>query len=251
MSGFIRTASTLFIAALASQAFASANITVNDGSGSYNGTDGTGGAFAIQVNSGYAGARLGEQGLGATQFHTFCIERSEFLSFGGVYNVSISDSAKLGGNSISPTNGSGTFSGPRNNVGSEDVLSFTTAAIYREFRNNGNYGGAGSVAGTGAAFTTGIQWAIWRAESELSNAEWTALAGSNPTEHAHAVAILAWAASQPEVVNSTLGNVRVLNVYTLQNTNSQDLLTLIPLPGATGLAMAGMLGLTVRRRRSM
>lgn len=258
----IRTGLVVFaVAATAGTALADGRIWAQDATGRYNGASDSGGAFvmnrigtagsngfnAAQVNAGYVGSRLGEQGLAAGAFHTFCIERNENIELANTngsanrYYAQISDSAKGGGISNNdPSN-----SNRRTNGVGEDVISFTTAKIYTEFRNNGNFGGIGSVlAGTvadGQNFVTAIQEALWYSEGELNAVTGTALA------------IFNWAAANH---GNTLGDVRVLNLWTnfdpatgTYSGNGQDQLVLIPLPSASALAGVGLLVLAGRRRK--
>lgn len=234
------------ISAMTAMAHADGRIRVTDASGVYNGTDGSGGAFVVerlvsfhanQQNAGYVGQRFGEQGLGATHFHTFCVEVGEFISFGGTYYAEVSKSAKAGGSGDADP--SGTDSGTT--TASEDYLSYVTAKIFREFRDNGTFGGA-ITGGLDSAETTAIQQAIWYSEGEIGSVSGTALAVYN------------WANANH---GNSLWNVRVLRLWDSFNSttgeysgNRQDLLTLIPLPTAGGLACAGflMLGVRVRSR---
>ncbi|MDX2132708.1 MAG: hypothetical protein SFY69_11725 [Planctomycetota bacterium] len=299
----------LALAAAAGSAYADGRIWAQDATGRYNGHDAQGGAFIMnrignsssaagpnhgtstnyyhtaQFNAGYVGSTFGtNNGLGGNQFYTFCIERGENVSLGNSnangnrYFAQIADSAKNGGSGTSNARAAG----PRNNGASEDVISFATAAIYREFRNGGNFGGVGTVLGGYSAFagaanafgvnsninipsygagsneaagrrmSSAVQWAIWYAENELSDADITTY--GDATVRALGMRIFNWA-NQSSVHGNTLGQVRVLRLWTGFNSqtgvysgNSQDQLTLIPLPSGAALAFAGMGVLAIRRR---
>ena len=99
--------------------------------------------------------------------------------------------------------------------------------------------------------TSAVQWAIWYAENEMTEAEM-----NNATVKALALSIFNWA-NNAAVHGNSLGKVRVARMYTNYNANartysgnSQDMLTLIPLPSATVLAGAGLLVVGARRRRT-
>jgi hypothetical protein len=261
MSNIRTTLTILTVAATAGTALADGRIWASDGSGRFNGANGSGGAFVMnrigtagangfnnaQVNAGYVGSRLGEQGLAAGAFHTFCIERNESIELGSSnatanrYYAQISDSAKGGGF----TNNDPSNTNFRSNGTGEDVISFTTAKIYSEFRNNGNFGGIGAITDgqltDGQNLVSAIQDAIWYSEGELNTVSGTALA------------IFNWAAANH---GNTLGDVRVLNLWTnfdpntgTYSGNGQDQLVLIPLPSASALAGVGLLVLAARRRK--
>ncbi len=266
------------LVAMTGSALADGRVWAQDASGNYNGfdnggafimhrigTNGTNGYHANQNNAGYVGDRLGEMGLGASSFYTFCIERGETINVGNSngtnnrYYVEIADSARNGGNGTSNAQAAG----PRPNGAGEDVLSFATAAIYQEFRNGGNFGGIGTVLGGygaetgetgGRRMASAVQWAIWYAENEI---DWNHRHANNADGNAIrdlGRSIFTWA-NQASVHGNTLGNVRVLRLWTSYDPvtgeysgNSQDQLTLIPLPTGAGLAMAGLGLLAIRRR---
>lgn len=232
------------VALMAGSVLANGQIQLSDATGFYDGTDGTGGAFRVSRLSGYVGERFGEQGLNSSTFHSFCIEVGELVSFGGIYYAEISTSAKAGGAGFADPSGSD--SGVSD--ATQDFLSFTTAKIYSEFRNNGNFGGVGTFADgyNTSQESTDIQQAIWYSEGEVT---WGSIT-------ANAQAIFTWASANH---GGTLGNVRVLRLWDnydpmtgVYSGNRQDLLTLIPLPTAGGLALAGLfgMGVSIRSRRT-
>lgn len=183
-----------------------------------------GGAFVATRVAGYIG-RTGDFGGSATTFLTFCMEYNEHVTLGNTYYATISDGARNGG-----------LGGPN-----PDPVSVVTAAMYREFRNAGNFGGLGQV-NTGAE-TRSLQRAIWFEEQEISQAEFQA--------DALAVALRNWAINNND---GALHGVRVLNMWTNANGtgNAQDMLTIVPLPpaGWAGLAsLGGVIGMGYVRRR--
>jgi hypothetical protein len=274
------------VACFGSAAFADGRIWAQDASGAYNGSDGSGGAFVMQRigssfsgtgtfgqstdgyhtaqnDAGNVGGGLGQQGLGADAFHTFCLERSETVSLGNSntpgnrYFAEIASSAKNGGNINDPTN-----TDSAGDVAGEDQLSYATAAVYQEFRNNGNFGGVGSIGINGADFTSAIQWAIWYLEGEMTIGEMGIASIRNFVVGADGIdggnsdtnGIVGWARNNN---GGTLGNVRVLRLWTSitvnspagYSGNSQDMLVLIPLPSTAALAGLGLLGIGARVRR--
>lgn len=268
------------LVAASGSALADGRVWMQDASGRYNGSDNSGGAFIMhrigtsgasgfniaQNNPGYVGSA--QSGLAAGSFYTFCIERSENVNLANSngnnnrYYVQIADSAQNGGNGTSNAQAAG----PRSNGAGEDVISYATAKIYQEFRNGGNFGGVGSISGAandqaGRELTSAVQWAIWYAENEMTtlvnnvdsnpNNDYI---NSNNTVGRLAFDIFMWAQANH---GNTLGNVRVARMWTGFNAstgeysgNSQDQLTLIPLPNAASLAGLGLLVVGARRRRS-
>lgn len=184
-----------------------------------------GGAFRATEISGFIGD-LGGPGGTANSFLTFCLEETEFVHLGGTYYTTIGTAAVNGG-----------AGGP-----SPDPISAVTAAMYREFRNGGNFGGLGQV--DTAAETRSLQNAIWFEEQEISFATYSG--------DALAVSLRNWAIANND---GGLHGVRVLNLWTNSNNtgNAQDMLTIIPLPQAAwaGISsLAGLAGLGYIRRRS-
>lgn len=198
---------------------------------------------------------------GAADFQTFCIERSENVSNNTVYSYSIDAGAIRGGNG----------------GGNPDIIGAHTAFLYNKFRSGAlagyNLWGSTVTEAMRESSAKTLQHVIWYFENELGGANtnqtsWTtALANifvSNPNglDAAQQLQARAWATDAVNAVAAgyTNTNVRALNLYTDNNNNgvfdqgdvlAQSQLTIIPLPGAVGLAMAGMVGMTIRRRRSM
>lgn len=220
------------------------HVKMTDATGYLNGTDGSGGAFIVNRDSGDVG-RLGDLGLTAStgtygngSFYTFCLERTEHISFGATYYTQISGGAVNGG-----------YSGQTST--NYDPVSNETAALYRTFRSGGSFGGTiGTI--DQSAETTALQVAIWYFEGE-----WFDLGNGNPLAlSAQAQELVNWATA-----NATgLGGVRVLTLWTNYNAstgtysgNSQDMLTIIPLPPAAYAGIGSLLGVVgfgvIRRRR--
>lgn len=243
-------AAMLVVGAGAVSALADGRVTVTDATGDYNGSDGSGGAFTVtrstpQANGDFNGIygdnrRLGD-GRADTSFLSFCLEVTEHLSFGSTYYTQIATSAANGGAG----------------GGNPDPLSSTTALLYHEFRNMVSDASVGSVA-TGGRFngllgavltsaeTTAIQQAIWYSENEIGSISGDALAIYN------------WANTNND---GSLYNVRVLRLWTGWTAqggysgNSQDLLTIVPLPPAAWAGIASLSGIgifgIIRRRKQL
>lgn len=188
-----------------------------------------GGSFRVTTLTGYAGENGGFGGT-TSSFLSFCLERNEIVNLGHNYYCTIDTVARDGG-----------LGG-----GNPDPLSPVTAALYQEFRDGGSYG---NLAGLGnnlldtANEIRSLQRAIWHSEDELD--------GSGFTSDTLAVALYNWAVANN---NGSIGNVRVLNLWTnSDNTgNAQDILTIVPLPpaGWAGVAsLASVFGAGYIRRR--
>ena len=222
------------ISAGAGSALADGRVQINDGTGFYDGTNGSGGAFQAQWLSGYNGIG-GGNGQTGSNFLTFCIEENEFLGFGGQYYTQIATTAMNGGVSGGGPGG--------------DPLDAATAKIYREFRAGGNFGGVGTFSDgyNTSDETSAIQYAIWSIEGEMTL--------GNDSISLLAADLVTWASNN----NGSIGNVRVMRLWdTYQNGvysgNHQDLLTLVPLPPAAwaGLGtLTGVAGLGFLRRRKL
>jgi hypothetical protein len=210
---------------------------------------GNGGEFKVEIVSGtnWPANRFSDNiGAGGANgndtFQTFCLEKDEFLSLGGTYttNDSFTQTAVLGGN----------------NTNSGDTISKQTAWLYLNFRNGTLSGydyNAPLGSTTRASDAEQLQIAIWALENEENigiGAE-SGLAALQGILSGDAEAwVIAAFAAPAAALDSAFAQVGVLNLSTGAE-NNQSLLTLIPLPSATGLAMAGLMGMTVRRRRSM
>ena len=167
------------------------------------------------------GSFRAETGLRGT-FETFCIEGNEYLSYGALYYYTISDAAVNGG-----------LGG-----GSPDPISDTTRNMYYAFRT----GLVAGIIGTSDAdaIADAVQGAIWFEEDETTSMSTTA------------TTLRTYFLNTNNYVQG-YQSVKVMNVW--QNSdftgNKQDQLIIVPLPHASGLACAGLLGLvSVRRRRA-
>ena len=240
------------LAAVSGLAMADGRVTITDGTGPYNGSDGSGGAFIVTkaangsnqnaAGNGLYGNNLfaGDgRGTGSTSFLSFCLEKQDNLGFGATYFTQISTSTY---DTAAPVN-----------LPNPDALDARTAAIYREFRKitDGTASTAGLFGGAlgatlSSAGTTAIQNAIWYSEGEIASVSGAALAIYN------------WGVANQ---GQGIGTVRVLRLWNTYNAQTgqysgshQDLLTMIPLPPSAYAGMgtlAGMLGLAVARRRKL
>lgn len=280
-------AAALAVAAFSGAASANGRVRVEDASGYYNGSNGSGGAFTVISLPGYTSSPLdgyngitgdnedvarntqtrtfnpqtgnnvtdGQAATFGNSFLSFCLERQDHLAFGSRYYTDIQTSAY---DAVAPQ-------GDPN----PDAISGTTAKIYREFRSGGNFGGVtGNTTSTnmGNGYntsdeTTAIQAAIWYEEGELNNgfADETGTGGLNLSNAVWLLAsrIHAWAAANND---GGLHGVRVLRLWTSVSANgnysgsTQDLLTLVPLPPAAYAGIgtfAGIFALAAVRRRKL
>jgi hypothetical protein len=182
-------------------------------------SSGIGGEFRATQISGYAGQLGGSTSLSAGSFQTFCLEHGENFRPGDIYNLTLNTAAVFGGTG-----------------GGSDPLDDRTAYLYTMFRAGTLAGydyGAGRQASAGQ-----LQDAIWFLEAEAG--------GVNNGFVALANAAVSFGG---DWYGRGLGNVRVLNLSNEEFLHAQDQLTMIPLPLAASMGLAGIPGLALRRRR--
>jgi len=249
----------MVMGATASQAYDGAVTVVSragigNGGAAYSGGPSGGGAFRVTANAALDPKVLtgasSVAALNANQFLSFCIERNEFINYGGVYQVNLANGADKGGlgdadlNSLTP-----------------DPISKSTAWLFRKFTD-----GTLSTAASGFSYNdlggNRLQAAIWFLENEIADAlpnssykylvdAALAATGILPTGTVYTAA--SYAAARIANSNGAYG-VKVLNMYTSPGgvlKYHQDLLVVVvPEPStyiAGALALAPLLfGLRAR-----
>lgn len=206
---------------------------------------GSGGEFQVIRVSGYPGETGLFSDVASNSFQSFCIEVGETIGQGR-YSFSIGTSAVNGGSG----------------GGNPDPVGAATGWLYSNFRRGTlpaipyTFAGSQSFAydyGAGRLASASIlQSALWLLEDEPDA---NGLTGQNAAARD---AIVAYAQGVVGAGTYTYG-VRAINFFTDNNNNGvfdsgdglhQSFLTLIPLPTGSGLALAGLAGLAVRRRRT-
>lgn len=168
---------------------------------------------------------------GTFDYITFCIEVAEPLSYGTVYEYGISTEIRNRG-------GDGPLS-------LENDTGYAIAYIFQTFQDGGEAAIA-ALSGVGGLSDSQYRELVQRTF-------WNKLYGGYTTSDINQAKINAlWNAAFGKT--DSLGNVRVMNVW--QDADNmqggiQDMLIIVPLPSAAGLASVGLLGFAaVRRRRA-
>ena len=177
----------------------------------------------------YADSSKNVAGTSGT-FQTFCIEAGEDVSVPGTYEVMLSDRAVLGGAGAS---------------GGGDPISRGTAYLYYQFAG-GTLSGYDYTPGTNRIDSAdALQSTIWWLEEEIAN-----------PENVFSTLVLGefGGAEVAKADNAGLYPVRAMNMYVLGHPGepgyeSQDMLTMIPLPGAVLLGVLGLSAAGVKLRR--
>ena len=182
-------------------------------------SSGSGGEFQAYLT----GAAFTPTSLTGNGVETFCIELSEQFQPGATYNFTI-ETAAMGG-------GGGSVAG-------QDPLDERSAYLYDLFIT-GNLPGYDYSNGSGLrqANAGSLQNALWYIEQEV---------GSLDTPDA-----VSWYNLSAAGIGQGLGNVRVLHIFTLDDSGaqipSQD--QIIRVPSSGSLALLGLTGLVAGRRR--
>ena len=158
---------------------------------------------------------------GEKQFNTFCLETTEFFTYGEPLTVvGITDTAYNG--SVGPTG---------------DLLNYETAYLYTMFRNGSltrlNDTPYSSNPDNSA---NALQAAIWYFEGERPKPAEGTLADR-------------WVDEAIAAGWSNIGNVRVLNLINARGGRAQDQLVLVPEPSTLLILGAGLLGLGIFGRK--
>jgi len=182
--------------------------------------------------------------FGNASFTSFCLERSEHISFGATYNYAVNTGAVNGGLDYSHTLGaSSTF----------DPLSLGTAYIYSQYTLGALNGFMGF---SGDTLANAVQNAVWYLENELTSSD-----PSIPTLAltANASALLNYAVTNGGISSSSLTNNSngAYGVVALNLTDTagrhQDMLAVVPEPstviaGALLLLPLGVSALRIVRK---
>jgi hypothetical protein len=146
----------------------------------------------------------------------FCLELAESITSGNTYNAVVNTVAIKGGAPVS------------------DPLDPKTAWLYNQFQT-------GAIVLDTGAKATDFQYAIWKLEDEDTQAPavWATIIW---TPEANAYYQLALDSPWTDI-----GNVRVLNVTTLDGRPAQDLI--VPEPATMALLAIGCAAMLTRRRR--
>lgn len=169
-----------------------------------------------------------------TTFQTFCIERKEYFTAGTTYGVDLRVEAMAGGGNDGPIGPAG-----------GDPISVGTAFLYQQFAT-GQLTGYNYTYGSGRTTTAGeLQIAFWILEDEdigpsYSMADWIVTALK--AEFGATSTLADWQADNYKATSPYA--VMVMNLHNSPQ-GVQDMLVLVPVPGAMllgflGLGYAGM-----------
>lgn len=219
---------TVALAALAGSAYGTDRVKFYDTGGS-NSLDG----FAADLDANGYNYPVGD-------YVTFCAEVVEGFSYNTEYEYGISLEVRDNGGA-----------GPR---ALDSTAGRRVAYLYSEFRTNGNEAAIRALDAAFAAYTdveirTLMQLYVWDRFAYPDGDDW-----SSGQRYSDAKFDLLTAAADANGAQSSLHGVHIMNIYKVGHLGDeafgvQDMLTMIPLPGASSLAFAGLLGVGVRRRR--
>jgi hypothetical protein len=230
----------LFLCVFKSSVFAYDVQFLSDANTPYNYSNG--GEFTLQITNSSLNWLLGGYKEDVTKnvllttstFETFCLEKSEYISFGTGYFATI-DSAAIGG---------GTDSG--NVIGDgKDTLSIGAAWLYYNFAKGSltgyNYPDTG---GTRASSAGTLQQTIWYLEGEQT------ILPTNHTFYDQAVAYASSISKDVKADNDRI-SVAVLNLWNnaAHTSLAQSQIIVTPIPGALLLFGSGLIGLVGLRRK--
>ncbi len=195
--------------------------------GSYQ--SGSGGEFNFVPQTGSTLAGYITEYAAATHtsnsFQTFCLEHSEYISYGVTYSAKTNTNAVNGG--VGPTG---------------DPVSLGTAYLYYQFAEGvlKDYAYSGTVDQRKAS-ADALQKAIWALEGET---------GGDTSSIYYVLAVSIFGAAVGDDANGAYG-VYALNLYTSSGGLAQDALvyTGVPIPPSAWLLGSGLLGLLGVRRR--
>ena len=225
---------TLLVAGISLVAGASPTVQVNDSAYQV----GQGGELNIVILSDLTDPISGKTLPAGSAFPSFCVEKNEGVSLGGSYVGFINDRAVNGGVNITTVPGF-------------DPLDVRTAWLYDRFIKQTLTGYDFSSVASRRSSAEALQHAIWFLEEEETGAEINALSD--------ATAVWSFVDAANTSGANTLGDIRVLNLYTQSDTgalsNAQDVLCTLtpPVPAPAAVFLVGLgtavVGL-VRRRQT-
>jgi len=192
-------------------------------------------------------------GLGGhpESFQTFCLETGEYAH--EPMKIWVSEEA-AGEDPGDYGPGSHAWYGRMALTGGDD-LDYRTAYLYTQFATGQlNYAYTGTIKVGGVDLdrsqTAGaLQLLFWYIEDEINDLTIGSTYYSITLSSAQLALINGWLADYGASEWEGIGNVRVLQMFTLDGGNRQDMLYLTPVPGAVLLGMIGlgMVGLKLRR----